>query len=78
MTVITCSIALLFHITIRQEKLLLELRMRWDVTAVDLKFDWFSLFDKNNPNYEHGWLIFHFVSYFNENCVYRNKKHSLV
>ena len=36
-----CTTKLLF---IRQEKLLLETRMRGNVTAVDLKFDWFSSF----------------------------------
>ena len=41
-----------------------------NVTAVDLKLNWFSSFDKNNPYYEHGWLILHTVSYLTEICIH--------
>ena len=35
-------------------------------------------FDKNNPYYEHGWLMLHIVSYFTEISILTNTKYSLI
>ena len=43
-----------------------------NVTAVESQFDWFLSQLKDNPYYDHGWLILHFVLHFTTISIHPN------